>query len=79
MKISKSFIAVFILAILGYTHFLGGPYLFFKIIFWIAIFPFVFSTFLLLLVFFKTKKILHTNTQNTEKRETLHVDAIIKE
>ena len=83
MKISGSFITMVIIWALGFTHFLGGPYLFFRVIFWIALLPFFVSALLLLLIFFKTRKFFKTTTEATppygENQETLHVEAVIKE
>lgn len=79
MRISKSFLAMFIVWLLGFTHFLGGPYSFFRFIFWVALLPVIISGFLIMLLFFKTKKNLRKNTDQDQKQETLHVDAVIKE
>lgn len=46
--------------VLGYTHVLGGPYLFFKVIFWLAIIPYVVTLFLLFVVFSKVKTMTDT-------------------
>jgi uncharacterized membrane protein len=78
MKISGSFITMVIIWALGFTNFLGGPYLFFRVIFWIALLLFFISTFVILLVFFKTGKLFKNNVQ-TENQETIHVEAVIKE
>jgi len=80
MKISGSFITMLIIWLLGFTHFLGGPFLFFRIIFWIALLPFFFAIFFLLLMLLKTRKFLKNNikTQN-QNQETIHVEAVIKE
>lgn len=72
---------------LGYTHFLGGPYFFFKVIFWIAILPALISITLLLLVLFKAKSLLKksfkgqssVNYTENNSQETIHVEATIKE
>ena len=83
MKISGSFITMLIIWILGFTHFLGGPYLFFKIIFWIALLPFFIAIFFIILMFLKTRKFFRTTTEATplygQNQETLHVEAVIKE
>ena len=64
---------------LGFTHFLGGPYLFFKVIFWLALLPFFFSVFFILLVFIKTRKFLKNTKTVKNEGEILHVEATIKE
>lgn len=72
---------------LGYTHFLGGPYFFFKVIFWISILPVLISISLLLLVLFKAKNVLKksfkgqssANYTENNSQETIHVEATIKE
>ena len=68
---------------LGFTHFLGGPFLFFRVIFWIALLPFFISAFVILLVFLKTRKFFRTTTEAKppygKNQETLHVEAVIKE
>ena len=78
MKISGSFLTMLLIWILGFTHFLGGPFLFFRVIFWIGILPFLITIFMFILMFLKTRKILK-NTENEVNRETLHVEATIKE
>jgi membrane protein implicated in regulation of membrane protease activity len=70
---------MFIMWILGFTHLLGGPYFLFKVIFWIAILPFIISAVLFILVLLKIKKNINKNTGESQKQETLHVDATIKE
>jgi len=79
---------VLLFLLLGFTEFLGGPYLFFKILFWLSIFPFLFGLFLLLLAFFKIKStiknvnnVFEENVTDKEKNntETIHVDVKIKE
>ena len=85
MKISGSFITMLLIWALGFTHFLGGPYLFFKVIFWIALLPFFIAIFVFILMLFKAKKIFSTggkftpNERKIENRETIHVEAKIKE
>ncbi len=72
---------------LGFTHFLGGPYLLFKVIFWIVILPYLVTGLILLIVFFKAKNILKTthkrqssvNSSGSTSHETIHVEATIKE
>ena len=78
MKISGSFLMMLIIWILGFTHFLGGPYLFFKVIFWIALLPFFIFAFLFILMLLKAKKISKINTE-PQNQETLHVEVTIKE
>ena len=65
--------------LLGFTHFLGGPYLFFKVIFWLALLPFFFSVFFILLVFIKTRKFFRNIKKVENQEEVLHVEATIKE
>jgi len=65
--------------ILGFTRLLGGPYLFFKIIFWIALFPLLFTLFFLILIFLKTKKNFMVNRTDNRDQTTIHVEAKIKE
>ncbi|MFZ2205464.1 MAG: hypothetical protein WAV23_02655 [Minisyncoccia bacterium] len=87
MRISGSFFTMLLIWALGYTHFLGGPYILFKVIFWIAILPALISIFVLLLVLFKAKKIIKTtrerqsssNHTGSTVHETIHVEATIKE
>jgi uncharacterized membrane protein len=79
MKITKSFWIMFLIWVLGYTHFLGGPYVFFKVIFLIAIFPFIFSAFLFILLLLKTRKTFNRSSTQDKEQETIHVDAVIKE
>ena len=85
MKISGSFLTMLIIALLGFTHFLGGPYVFFQVIFWIMLLPFFFGIIFLFFLLLKTKKILRKNINiNTEhtyssNQETLHVEAVIQE
>lgn len=72
---------------LGFTNFLGGPYLLFKVIFWISILPYLITGLILLVVFFKAKNILKTtykgqpsaNSSGSTVHETIHVEATIKE
>ena len=78
MKISGSFLTMVIIWALGFTHFLGGPYLFFKVIFWLALLPFFIAIFFLIFMMLKVKKISKINTEN-RSQETLHVEAVIKE
>jgi len=80
MKISSSTLGMILIWVLGFTHVLGGPYFLFKIIFWIILLPYIFSAFLILLVLFKAKKVIHTHTDKQDhSNETLHVEATIKE
>jgi len=78
MKISGSFVMMLIVWLLGFTHFFGGPYVLFKIIFWIALLPYIIATTILLWMFLKAKKIFKTH-QTNNNQETLHVEATIKE
>lgn len=78
MRISGSFITMLIVFALGFTHFLGGPYLFFKVIFWLAILPFLISAFVMILVFLKARK-LFKNKDQSQNQETIHVEAEIRE
>ncbi len=52
---------------LGFTHFLGGPYLFFKVIFFIAILPFVIAGIVSLIIFLKFKAIMGTANNVSRK------------
>ena len=78
MKISGSFLTMLLIWILGFTHVFGGPYLFFKVIFWIALLPFFISILVLILMLFKVKKISRINTEQ-QNQETLHVEVEVKE
>lgn len=87
MKISGSLITMIFVWALAFTNFLGGPYLLFKIIFWISILPYLVTGLILLVVFFKAKNILKTtykgqssvNSNGSISHETIHVEATIKE
>ena len=80
MKISGSFLTMLIIWLLAFTNFLGGPYLFFKIIFWLALLPFFIAIFLLILMFLKTKKLFKDiNKIQSQNQETIYVEAEIKE
>ena len=87
MKISGSFLTMVLIWALGFTHIFGGPYFLFKVIFWIAILPYLISALVLLFVFFKAKKFLNTNHEGNSSvdpidnniHETIHVEATIKE
>jgi hypothetical protein len=79
MKISGSFLLMLCIWILGFTHFLGGPYVFFKVIFWIGMLPFLITVFLLLLVGLKTRKFFRKARNINSDQSTIHVDAEIKE
>lgn len=78
MKISGSFLTMLLIWILGFTHVLGGPYLFFKIIFWLALLPFFIAILVFILMLFKVKKISQINT-HSQNQETIHVDVEVKE
>jgi len=78
MKISGSFLTMLLIWILGFTHVLGGPYLFFKIIFWLALLPFFIAILVFILMLFKVKKISQINTQS-QNQETIHVDVEVRE
>ena len=78
MKISGSFLTMLLIWILGFTHFLGGPYLFFKIIFWLALLPFFIAILVFILMLFKVKKISQINT-HSQNQETIHVDVEVRE
>jgi len=78
MKISGSFFTMLIIWLLGFTHFLGGPYGFFKFIFWLALLPFFIVIFVFILMLFKVKKISQIHTQSQDQ-ETIHVEAEIRE
>jgi len=79
MKISGSFITMVIIWLLGFTHFFGGPYLFFKVIFWLALLPFFIAIFFLFVLLFKTKKFFKKAQKVNQEGEVLHVEATIKE
>ena len=78
MKISGSFLTMLLIWILGFTHVLGGPYLFFKIIFWLALLPFFIAILVFILMLFKVKKISQINT-HSQNQETIHVDVEVRE
>src|SRR3989338_2333690 len=68
---------VFILlgvGVFGFTSWLGGPYVFFKILFWILFIPFALCEIFLISIFRKIKKILKRNFDHA----TLRVKAEIK-
>lgn len=81
MKISGSFITMLLIWALGFTHFLGGPFILFKIVFWIALLPYIITTIFFILLLLKARKIFSfKQTTNREaKKETIHVEATIKE
>ncbi|MCX6752806.1 MAG: hypothetical protein NTW62_00455 [Candidatus Nomurabacteria bacterium] len=82
MKISSSTLTMILVWALGYTHVLGGPYFLFRVIFWIAILPYVVSALLILLVLFKAKQVINTHKSShsqSNSNETLHVESTIKE
>ena len=79
MKISSSFITMLIIWLLGFTHFLGGPYVLFKFIFWLALLPFFIAIFFLVLMIFKTRKLMKFSKIKQQKQETIHVEAEVKE
>lgn len=82
MKISGSFLTMLLIWILGFTHVLGGPYLLFKIIFWIALLPYIIATFVFILLLLKARKVFTFKQKTTHKKAgqtTIHVDATIKE
>ncbi|MCX6758025.1 MAG: hypothetical protein NTZ44_04055 [Candidatus Nomurabacteria bacterium] len=80
MKISRSTLIMILIWVLGFTQFFGGPYILFRIIFWIILLPYIISAILLLFVFFKAKKIINNTTSSqTNSSETIHVEATIKE
>ncbi|MFA6325010.1 MAG: hypothetical protein WCX46_02165 [Candidatus Paceibacterota bacterium] len=92
MKISGSFISMLIIWLLGFTHFLGGPYILFKFIFWIALLPFFIAILFLIFMLFKAKKIFSNKgrsafSRSTEEnpspfegeQEAIHIEAEIKE
>ena len=78
MRISGSFLTMLIIWLLGFTHFFGGPFLLFRIIFWVALLPFFIAVFFILLIFMKTKR-LFRDTKKSQNSETIHVDAEVKE
>ena len=78
MKISGSFLTMLIVWLLGFTHFLGGPFLLFRFIFWIVLLPFFIAVFFILLIFMKTKK-LFRDKRKSQNGKTIHVDAEIRE
>ncbi|MFA6274281.1 MAG: hypothetical protein WC662_03915 [Candidatus Paceibacterota bacterium] len=79
MKISGSFLMMLLIWVLGFTHLFGGPYLFFKVIFWIGMLPFLITIFLFLLVGLKTRKFFQKTRNINNDQSTIHVDAEIKE
>ena len=79
MKISGSFFTMLIIWLLGFTHFLSGPYLLFRAIFWLALLPFFIAIFFLLIMFFKTRKLFKDlNNTQSQNQEIIYVDAEIK-
>lgn len=74
MKISGSFLAMLLIWLLGFTHFLGGPFIFFKVIFWIILLPYIITTFFLILMILKTKKFIK-RVGKSQNQETLHVES----
>jgi cytosine/uracil/thiamine/allantoin permease len=81
MKISGSFILMLVVWVLAFTHFLGGPYILFKIIFWIALFPYIFATLFFIWMLLKARKIMNFGNKinNSQTQETIHVESTIKE
>ena len=82
MKISGSFLTMLLLLILGFTHVLGGPYMLFKIIFWIALLPYIIATLFFILIIFKAGKIVSFGDRPNkidQGSSTIHVEATIKE
>ena len=72
-----SLIGVFILlgvGVFGFTSWLGGPYVFFKVLFWVLFIPFALCEIFLISIFLKIKKVLKRNLD----RATLRVKAEIK-
>ena len=72
-----SLVGVFILlgvGVFGFTSWLGGPYKFFQVLFWILFIPFVVCEIFLISIFLKIKKLLKRNFD----RATLRVKAEIK-
>ncbi len=77
---------IFVLFILlGFTEFLGGPYLFFRILFWISILPFLLGILFLVFAFLKIKssiKNIKEEVNDSKEKDTddmIHVDVKIKE
>ena len=75
-----------IIWLLGFTHFLGGPYILFKFIFWIALFPFFIAILFFIIVLLKAKKFFSTKSGRADVNhthhggeETIHIEAEIKE
>ena len=52
--------------VLGFTHFLGGPYFLFKIMFWIAMLPYIIALALIILVGLNIKAF--TRSMNTSSK-----------
>src|SRR3989338_7171609 len=72
-----SLIGIFVLAgvgVFGFTSWLGGPYKFFQVLFWILFIPFVLIEIFLISIFRKIKKVLKRNLD----RATLYVKSKIK-
>lgn len=68
------FIFILLFGILGFSSWLGGPYGFFKVLFWILFIPFMFIEIFLISIFLKIKKVLKHNLN----RATLHIKSKIK-
>ena len=66
---------------LAFTHFLGGPYILFKIIFWIALLPYIIATVFFIWMLLKARKLIQFSKKvnQSENTETIHVEATIKE
>ena len=82
MKISGSFLTMLLIWILGFTHVLGGPYVLFKIIFWVMLLPYIIMTLFFVLLIFKAGKIMSFGGRSNkidQGSSTIHVEATIKE
>lgn len=81
MKISGSFFMMLLIWALGFTHIFGGPYVLFKVIFWISLLPYFIITFVFILMIWKAKKLLNFSSRfrNQSNNETLEVKAEVKE
>lgn len=81
MKISGSFILMLIVWALAFTHFLGGPYILFKIIFWVALLPYIIATVFFIWMISKTRKFIKFGSKKNKSKdnETIHVEATVKE
>lgn len=65
------------LFLLAFTHLLGGPFLFFKIVFWILIIPAIFVETVFWMFISRVKKMLDLARKNLKKKEGV-IDAEVE-